>query len=109
MKIGDIAPLRLRVQRLALGAENLAKPEQVVGWLGAVQSQEFALARWSLCADELEVGRLVSLFPRRPPLRTGLAYYVVGPRERLRSGPAAAFRDWLVAETEHLRQLGERR
>ena len=48
MKIGEIARLRLRVQRLALGAEKLAKPEDVVGWLGAVQSQEYALARWSL-------------------------------------------------------------
>jgi hypothetical protein len=48
VKISDIARLRLRVQRLALGSERLAKPEQVVGWLGAVQSQEYALARWSV-------------------------------------------------------------
>ncbi|MEA2676056.1 MAG: hypothetical protein QOJ81_197 [Chloroflexota bacterium] len=48
MKLAEIARLRLRVQRLALAAEKLAKPEGVVGWLGAVQSQEYQLARWSL-------------------------------------------------------------
>lgn len=48
IKLADIARLRLRTQRLALGAEKFAKVEQVVGWLGAVQSQEYALARWSL-------------------------------------------------------------
>lgn len=47
-KLADIARQRLRVQRLALSGAKFAKPEQVVGWLGAVQSQEYALARWSL-------------------------------------------------------------
>ena len=44
--------------------------------------------------------------PKRSPLRTGLACYVVGLRERLRSGAAATFRDWLVKEAQHLRELG---
>ncbi|HUP83586.1 MAG TPA: winged helix DNA-binding domain-containing protein [Candidatus Limnocylindria bacterium] len=48
MNISDIARLRLRVQRLALDGDQFAKPEQVVGWLGAVQSQEYQLARWSV-------------------------------------------------------------
>lgn len=48
MKIGDIARLRLRTQRLALASNRFATPEEVVGWLGAVQSQEYALARWSV-------------------------------------------------------------
>ena len=47
-KLADIARLRLRVQRLALDSTRFRKPEQVVGWLGAVQSQEYALARWSV-------------------------------------------------------------
>ena len=48
LKLTDLARLRLRVQRLALSGARFAKPEEVVGWLGAVQSQEYALAKWSL-------------------------------------------------------------
>lgn len=47
-KLADIARLRMRVQRLALGSARFRKAERVVGWLGAVQSQEYALARWSV-------------------------------------------------------------
>jgi hypothetical protein len=42
----DIAPQRLRSQGLA-GAPFTSVTE-VVGWLGAVQSQEYALAKWSV-------------------------------------------------------------
>ncbi len=42
----EIARLRLRSQLVA-GAEP-RRPEDVVGWLGAVQSQEYALAKWSV-------------------------------------------------------------
>jgi hypothetical protein len=48
IKLADIARLRLRVQRLTIGSARFATPEQVVGWLGAVQSQEYALAKWSV-------------------------------------------------------------
>jgi hypothetical protein len=48
VKLADIAGLRLRVQRLALGSRRFRTPEEVVGWLGAVQSQEYALAKWSV-------------------------------------------------------------
>ena len=48
IKLGDIARLRLRSQRLALGVGKFASPEEVVGWLGAVQSQEYRLAKWSV-------------------------------------------------------------
>jgi hypothetical protein len=41
-----IAWARLRSQRLAGG--RLAGPEDVVGWLGAVQAQEYHLAKWGL-------------------------------------------------------------
>jgi hypothetical protein len=41
-----IAWTRLRCQRLTAG--RLARPEDVVGWLGAVQAQEYALAKWGL-------------------------------------------------------------
>ena len=69
----------------------------------AVRGQGIGLARWSLAMDELELGRLVLPFPDVPPLPTGLAYYVVAPRERLRLAPVAAFRNWVLAEAQVLR------
>jgi hypothetical protein len=42
----DLVRLRLRNQRLSGGA--LETPVDVVRWLGAVQSQELAVAKWSL-------------------------------------------------------------
>src|SRR5690606_17127907 len=42
------------------------------------------LARWSLVIDELAQGRLKLVFPKIAPLPTGLAYYMVTPRENLR-------------------------
>jgi Winged helix DNA-binding domain len=41
-----IAWARLYCQRLAAG--RLATPEEVVGWLGAVQAQEYHFAKWGL-------------------------------------------------------------
>jgi hypothetical protein len=41
-----IAWTRLHCQRLTAG--RLARPEEVVGWLGAVQAQEYQLAKWGL-------------------------------------------------------------
>jgi Winged helix DNA-binding domain len=42
----DIACMRMRVQRL--WADPFARPADVVRWLGAMQSQEFGLAKWSV-------------------------------------------------------------
>lgn len=68
----------------------------------AVRGQGVALARRSLAVDELELGRLVLLFPKVPPLPTGLAYYVVCPREKLRAPAPAAFYAWVQAEANAL-------
>jgi LysR family glycine cleavage system transcriptional activator len=68
----------------------------------AVRAQGVALARWSLVADELGLGRLRLLFPEVPPLPTGLAYYLVSPRENLRRKAVSAFRDWVVEEAKDL-------
>jgi hypothetical protein len=46
MKDEEIARLRLRRQHLI--GRPLATPEAVVGWLGAVQAQEFGVAKWSI-------------------------------------------------------------
>jgi hypothetical protein len=42
----EIAKLRLRNQRLSW--PGVATPENVVRWLGAMQSQEYAVAKWSI-------------------------------------------------------------
>jgi LysR family glycine cleavage system transcriptional activator len=68
----------------------------------AVRGQGVALARWSLVADEIGAGRLRLLFPELPPLATGLAYYLVSPRENLRRKAVSAFRDWVVEEAKGL-------
>jgi hypothetical protein len=41
-----IAWARLHCQRLAAG--RLTRPADVVGWLGAVQAQEYPFAKWGL-------------------------------------------------------------
>jgi len=46
MKDEEIA--RLRLHRQHLTGTPLATPEAVVGWLGAVQAQEFGVAKWSI-------------------------------------------------------------
>jgi len=46
MKNEEIARLRLR--RQSLTGTPLPTPEAVVGWLGAVQAQEFGVAKWSI-------------------------------------------------------------
>ena len=46
MKDDEIARLRLRRQHLT--GTPLPTPEAVVGWLGAVQAQEFGVAKWSI-------------------------------------------------------------
>src|SRR6187402_1029537 len=46
MKDEQIARLRLRRQHLT--GSPLPTPEAVVGWLGAVQAQEFGVAKWSI-------------------------------------------------------------
>jgi LysR family transcriptional regulator, glycine cleavage system transcriptional activator len=71
----------------------------------AVRGQGVALARWSLALDELRLGTLVLLFPKLPPLPTGLAYYMVSPREKLRHGAVSAFRSWVQAEAQILEHL----
>lgn len=68
----------------------------------AVRAQGVALARWSLVADELALGRLRLLFPDTSRLPTGLAYYLVSPRENLRRKPVSAFRDWVIEEAKGL-------
>jgi LysR family glycine cleavage system transcriptional activator len=74
----------------------------------AVRGQGIGLARWSLAADELELGRLVLLFPKLPALATGRAYYLVSSRVSLRRPPVSAFRDWVLAEAQSLRIPGTR-
>jgi LysR family transcriptional regulator, glycine cleavage system transcriptional activator len=71
-----------------------------------LRGQGVGLARWSLAVDELELGRLVLLFPKVPPLPTRLAYYVVSSRTSARREHVAGFREWLLAEAKSLRIPG---
>ena len=45
-----------RLHNLGLSPARFARPEEVVGWLGAVQSQDYGPAKWSLGARSLGVG-----------------------------------------------------
>lgn len=47
-KLNDEEIARLRLRRQHLTGTPLPTPEAVVGWLGAVQAQEFAVAKWSI-------------------------------------------------------------
>jgi LysR family glycine cleavage system transcriptional activator len=71
----------------------------------ALSGQGVALVRLSLAADELEKGRLVTLFPRSAPLPTGLGYYLVR-RSGAERPEVSAFCAWLEAEVAALRALG---
>jgi LysR family transcriptional regulator, glycine cleavage system transcriptional activator len=73
-----------------------------------LRGQGIGLARWSLCADELAAGRLSLAFPDAASVLTGLAYYVVAPRDRLRSPMVAAFQRWVLEEARALRAAGAR-
>ena len=46
MKASDIPHIRLINQRFV--GEKFKKSEEVVNWLGAVQSQDYPAAKWSL-------------------------------------------------------------
>jgi LysR family transcriptional regulator, glycine cleavage system transcriptional activator len=63
-----------------------------------LRGQGIGLARWSLAVDELAQGRLALVFPTIAPFPTGLAYYLVAPRENLRRKAVRGFRDWIVNE-----------
>jgi LysR family glycine cleavage system transcriptional activator len=68
----------------------------------ALRGQGVALARWSLACDEIKNEKLALVFPKQRAVPTGLAYYLVGPRENLSRAPVVAFRDWLRKEAEAL-------
>jgi hypothetical protein len=46
MKTADILAYRLANQRIA--ASQFAKPGEVISWLGAMQAQEYAMAKWAI-------------------------------------------------------------
>lgn len=46
MKLSDIANIRLQTQQLA--ATQFKKPQDIVEWMGAIQAQDYAMAKWGL-------------------------------------------------------------
>jgi hypothetical protein len=85
LKDQDIARLRLRRQHLT--GTPLPTPEAVVGWLGAVQAQEFAVAKWSIarrCRGSVTSADLDRALAERRILRTHLmrsTWHFVLPRD----------------------------
>ncbi|MCO6449424.1 MAG: AlkZ family DNA glycosylase [Caldilineales bacterium] len=58
MRLLDIAPKRLAQQHIA--GTTLTTPREIVGWMGAMQAQDFAMAKWAIGvrlphATELEI------------------------------------------------------
>ncbi|MEM7222121.1 MAG: transcriptional regulator GcvA [Pseudomonadota bacterium] len=64
----------------------------------AIDGQGVALGRRALVGNDLEAGRLI--VPFGPRLRSNLRYFVVTPAGGGDRPKIAAFRDWLLAETE---------
>jgi len=75
MKKSDIARLRLRNQRI-VGSE-FTKAADVVSWLGAVQAQDYPMAKWALglrmtkatdraVEDEIDSGSIIRTHVMRP-------------------------------------------
>ena len=75
MKKSDIAKLRLRNQRI-VGTE-FSSASQVVSWLGAVQAQDYHMAKWALglrmikatdqsVEDEIDSGSIIRTHVLRP-------------------------------------------
>ena len=46
MNLSDVANARLRSQQIA--GTKFRTPKDVVGWMGAVQAQDFAMSRWAI-------------------------------------------------------------
>ena len=64
----------------------------------AEQGHGVALARWSLVARDLEMGRLVRAIPTA--VRTNWSYYFVSPRDYFDLPKVKVWRDWLFDHAE---------
>lgn len=93
---------RARRARLPSGVRMHQYTDSAMLVEAVLREQGIGLARWSLVVDELEQGRLKLVFPKVAPLPTGLAYYLVTPRENLRRPAVAAFNSWLLSEASML-------
>lgn len=68
--------------------------------IAALAGEGVALARLSLCLDELVAGRLVQ--PFGPILPHGRSYYIATTQEKARWPKVASFTDWLIEEAAAL-------
>ena len=64
----------------------------------AVTSQEVALARKRLAAEDPRAGRLLRVFDLSLPVQS--AYYLVSPETTIERPKIVAFCDWLLAEAQ---------
>jgi Winged helix DNA-binding domain len=74
MTLDRLAVVRRRLRQQRLVGEPFERPEQAVAWLGAVQAQEFAEAKWSLAqrTGHLSDADIEQAFSRGDILRTHL-------------------------------------
>jgi hypothetical protein len=82
----EIELLRLRLQNQKLTSTTFKRPEDVVAWMGAVQAQEFAVARWGVGqrAAALTDARVRRAFDAGRILRTHIlrpTWHFVAPKD----------------------------
>ncbi len=112
----DLARLRLASQRLV--GEPFARPADVVGWLGAVQSQDYAGAKWALAQrcegatsasldDDFAAGRFLRTHVLRPTWHfvtpADLRGLLVLTAPRVRAASAGRSRDLGLDEATYVR------
>jgi LysR family glycine cleavage system transcriptional activator len=68
----------------------------------ALEGQGVALVASVMAAGEIAAGRLIQPFETRLPVR--LCYHMVTTEQKARSEKVTAFRNWVVAESDYLRE-----
>ena len=84
LTLSDIAHLRFHNQQIARG--KFKKPDEVVAWLGALQGQEYAMAKWGIAQrmQEITDSEIDQAFANGSILRTHLlrpTWHLVTPAD----------------------------
>ncbi len=68
----------------------------------AIEGQGIGLVGEVLAASDIAEGRLIQPFETRLPVR--LCYHLVSSRQKARAAKVVAFREWILEESEYLRE-----
>ncbi len=74
--------------------------QSIMAVQAAIEGQGVVIAPLSVVADDLAAGRLTRPFDCVAGTETGFAWYVVSPEAIAGNPKVAAFRDWIMAETQ---------